>query len=47
MFLLLAVLASPARAEDLFVAGPDDLGLGNGISVADVDGDGWVDIVVP
>ena len=47
MFLILAALASPARAEDLFVAGPDDLGLGNGISVADVDGDGWVDIVVP
>lgn len=47
MFFVLAVLASPARAEDLFVAGPDDLALGNGISVADVNGDGWVDIMVP
>lgn len=45
--LIALFLGSTARAEDLFTEGPDDLGLGNGISVADVDGDGWVDIVVP
>lgn len=45
--LIALVLGSTARAEDLFTEGPDDLGLGNGISVADVNGDGWVDIVVP
>jgi len=45
--LIALFLGSTARAEDLFTEGPDDLGLGNGISVADMDGDGWVDIVVP
>jgi hypothetical protein len=47
MPLLLSFVASIARADDLFAAGPDDLGDGNGISVADANGDGWVDIVVP
>ena len=45
--LIAIFLGSTARAEDLFTEGPDDLGLGSGISVADVNGDGWVDFVVP